>query len=272
MALKRGDLPSDVDRAFDEELLEREQFRMLAESLVSAVFVVLDVDVTRIEYASPGITALLRRSAMHHGHGQRGLLAAIHPDDRERARSEGEQCRSGPRDFDMRLHDAEGRLRWLRCRGFPIRDGAGVVRRLGFLFEDRTAQRQAQALLDDLQRHAANLARAAADPFGLLRRALDGEPAAVEPPSDRRRAPLAAAPGREGFAQRSALLTRREREVMELLVRGSSTRQIAEQLGLSRKTIECHRTQVMRKMRTQNVAALVRLALLGRRARGRSVT
>lgn len=260
---------SDGDAsAPDAAVLDHEQFRLLAESLVSVVFVVLDADWTTVEYASPGIGSLLQRTAQRVGQGRLGLLGVIHEADRERVRSEGEQCREGPREFDVRLHDAEGRLRWLRCRGFPIRDTAGVVRRLGFVLEDRTSHRQAYALLSDLQRHAAGLARAAGDPFGVLRRALDVGPRELDGLSGDRRVPSASAPGRDGFAARTALLTRREREVMELLVGGKSVKAIAESLGLSRKTVECHRTQVMHKMGLGSVAELVRLALLARQRRG----
>jgi DNA-binding CsgD family transcriptional regulator len=266
--MKRGTSPGGGESEHAAALLDHEQFRLLAESLLSVVFVVLDAGWTKVEYASPGIGSLLQRTAQREGQGRLGLLGAIHEADRERTRSEGEQCREGPREFDVRLHDAEGRLRWLRCRGFPIRDAAGVVRRLGFVLEDRTTQRQAYALLDDLQRHAAALARAAGDPFGVLRRALDVVPGDVEAATGGRRAPLASAPAQDGFAARSALLTRREREVMERLVGGKSAKAIAESLGLSRKTVESHRTQVMHKMGLGNVAELVRLALLARPRRG----
>jgi len=266
--MKRSALPRGAESEHDRAQLDHEQFRLLAETLVSVVFVVLDADWTRVEYVSPGIASLLQRTAQRLGQGQLGLLGAIHEADRERVRREGERCREAPREFDARLHDAEGRLRWVRCRGFPIHDTAGVVRRLGFVLEDRTAQRQAEALLDDLQRHAASLARAAGDPFGVLRRALDVRPRDVEVTGGSRRAPLPSPPDRDRFAQRTALLTRREREVMELLVRGGSAKKIAESLGLSRKTVECYRTQVMRKMELGNVAELVRLALLARQRRG----
>jgi PAS domain S-box-containing protein len=257
-----------AESARDAESLDSAQFRLLAESLVSVVFVVLDIDWTRVEYASPGIASLLQRTAQRVGQGRLGLLGAIHEDDRDRVRREGERCREAPHEFDVRVHDADGRVRWLRCRGFPVCDRAGIVRRLGFVLEDRTTQRQAEALLDDLQRRVAGLARVAGDPFGVLRRALDVGPRDASASGRNRRAPLPSRPAADGFAQRSASLTRREREVMELVVGGQSTKQIADSLGLRRKTVECYRTQVMRKMRLGNVAELVRLALLGRQRRG----
>ena len=65
------------------------------------------------------------------------------------------------------------------------------------------------------------------------------------------------------FAARSAALTPREREVMELLVAGGTTRSMAAELSLSPKTVEVHRARVMKKMESPSLAALVRLVVLG---------
>ncbi len=58
--------------------------------------------------------------------------------------------------------------------------------------------------------------------------------------------------------QRIGSLTRRERQVMELVVEGLSSRRIAERLGVSTKTVEAHRSKVMRKLKVRNVSELVR--------------
>ncbi len=60
---------------------------------------------------------------------------------------------------------------------------------------------------------------------------------------------------------RLARLTSRERQVMQLIVRGSTTREMAEQLGISARTIEVHRAHIMLKMGTKRVPELVRWAL-----------
>ncbi len=54
-------------------------------------------------------------------------------------------------------------------------------------------------------------------------------------------------------------LTPRERQVMELVVDGMLTKQIARQLGISTKTVEVHRSHVTKKMHVQSVAQLVKL-------------
>ena len=55
-------------------------------------------------------------------------------------------------------------------------------------------------------------------------------------------------------------LTQREQEVMWLVVSGLLNKQIALQLGTSEKTIKIHRSQVMRKMRANSLADLVRMS------------
>jgi FixJ family two-component response regulator len=55
-------------------------------------------------------------------------------------------------------------------------------------------------------------------------------------------------------------LTRREQEVMELVVRGHANKNIAALLGTTERTIKEHRGRMMRKMGIKSVAELVRLA------------
>ncbi|WP_415892980.1 response regulator transcription factor [Neptuniibacter sp. QD29_5] len=57
-----------------------------------------------------------------------------------------------------------------------------------------------------------------------------------------------------------ASLSRREKEVMALVVAGNANRQIAEELDISPKTVEVHRSRVMSKMRASSLAALVKQA------------
>ncbi len=58
---------------------------------------------------------------------------------------------------------------------------------------------------------------------------------------------------------RFARLTRREREVCELVARGLLNKQIAYELGTVEKTVKVHRARVMQKLEVDSVAALVRL-------------
>jgi FixJ family two-component response regulator len=52
-------------------------------------------------------------------------------------------------------------------------------------------------------------------------------------------------------------LTGREREVMELVVAGNSSKVIGMKLGISPKTVDIHRSNIMRKLNVRTVAELV---------------
>jgi len=56
-------------------------------------------------------------------------------------------------------------------------------------------------------------------------------------------------------------LTAREREVLQLLAEGKTTRQIAAYLNISVKTIETHRQQVMEKLNMHSIAELTKYAI-----------
>lgn len=63
------------------------------------------------------------------------------------------------------------------------------------------------------------------------------------------------------IAVKLASLSNREREVLDVVVSGKSNKMIAHQLSISHKTVESHRTNIMRKMDAQSIADLVRMSL-----------
>lgn len=65
----------------------------------------------------------------------------------------------------------------------------------------------------------------------------------------------------ERIARRLAVLTPREREVMELVVAGRHNRAIADQLGISVRTVEVHKARMLAKLDVDGVPQLVRLRL-----------
>jgi len=60
-----------------------------------------------------------------------------------------------------------------------------------------------------------------------------------------------------------AQLTEREREVLDMVGRGWSTREIAESLQLSPRTVDTHRANIAQKLGTTSVAEFARLSLIG---------
>jgi two-component system response regulator FixJ len=66
--------------------------------------------------------------------------------------------------------------------------------------------------------------------------------------------------------ERMRLLSEREREVLTGLVAGKPNKIIAHDLGISARTVEVYRANVMTKMRADSLSDLVRMALLGSEA------
>jgi DNA-binding NarL/FixJ family response regulator len=56
-------------------------------------------------------------------------------------------------------------------------------------------------------------------------------------------------------------LTAREREVVQLLAEGKSNKEVADRLGISARTAEGHRAEIMRKLKLESLAQLIRYAI-----------
>lgn len=96
-----------------------------------------------------------------------------------------------------------------------------------------------------------------ADAVDFIEKPFDGELllSAVEHAlAGRRRAVSDAAPRQPGGP-----LSPREREVLQLMVQGQHNRRIAEQLGISPRTVEVHKARVMEKLGVRTLVDLVRL-------------
>ncbi len=63
------------------------------------------------------------------------------------------------------------------------------------------------------------------------------------------------------FSENYQLLTKREKEVLALIVEGSTNKSIGAQLNIAESTVEIHRSRVMKKSNAKNCAHLIRMVL-----------
>ncbi|WP_455210799.1 response regulator transcription factor [Kaarinaea lacus] len=66
---------------------------------------------------------------------------------------------------------------------------------------------------------------------------------------------------KQEISKRIACLTPREQDVMRLIVEGMPAKKIAEQLGISNKTVDVHRSHIMEKLEIKSVAELVKMVV-----------
>jgi two-component system, LuxR family, response regulator FixJ len=89
---------------------------------------------------------------------------------------------------------------------------------------------------------------------------LDGIEAALARLTERREPPG----GFTAAAARLALLTRRERDVLEGLVAGLPNKTIAYDLAISPRTVEVHRARIMQKLQAKSLSEVIQLVLAAR--------
>lgn len=70
---------------------------------------------------------------------------------------------------------------------------------------------------------------------------------------------LPPSPPKKVIADRLAKLTEREREVLDYLLQGRLNKEIADELGVSRRTVEVHRSRIREKMHARGIADLIRM-------------
>ena len=143
-------LAEDVTEArkTDRELQESERrFRQLAEN-IHEVFWVTEHHPSRTLYISPAYERIWGRTIQSLYEQPDSFLDAVFPEDRNLIYLAMEQMDRGePTEIEYRITRPDGAVRWIRDRGFPIKDGAGRVYRIAGVAEDVTERRQVEAAL-----------------------------------------------------------------------------------------------------------------------------
>jgi PAS domain S-box-containing protein len=146
-----------VQKHAEKALRESEErFRQLAEN-IDEVFWLVDPDLTHLYYLSPAYKKVWGRSADELYRNPRSFLEAVHPEDRQSILKEKQQEDLSRWEWECRLIQPDGSLRWVWARAFPVRDEHGNIYRIAGLARDITERKQVER---ELQR-AKDVAEAA---------------------------------------------------------------------------------------------------------------
>ncbi len=135
-----------VDRQHSAAGMKRneERFRQLAEN-IDEVFWIASADGEQLIYVSPAFQVIWGQSLSELYAHPHKWVDAIHPEDRaRRAGAFGDVKEKGQFDIEYRVLRPDGETRWIRERGFAIRNEEGQVYRAAGIAGDTTALREAQ--------------------------------------------------------------------------------------------------------------------------------
>jgi PAS domain S-box-containing protein len=152
------ELEVDERKQTEEQLRKTmQQLRQLAENITDA-FWMRNVGDTRMVYVSPAYERIWGRSCKDLYRSPSGWIEAVHPEDRQRVAQAMTQQSAGEHGAEYRIVRADGTVRWIRDRAFPIRDSAGAVIRIVGIAEDITDRRQLESeILEISDREQARL-------------------------------------------------------------------------------------------------------------------
>ena len=157
-----GEVERHADR-LEREIAERERaaaeleeserrFRELAEN-IREVFFLVDPRNTQMLYVSLAYDQIWGRSREVLYRNPHAWTDPIHADDQAVAGDNLALMAAGKEvDYEFRIVRPDGELRWIRARGFPIRNGAGEVYRVAGVADDVTERKEQQRRIARLTR------------------------------------------------------------------------------------------------------------------------
>lgn len=137
----------DITRRKQAELALREseeRFQEMARN-IEEIFWTLDAENMKVLYVNPAYETITGRSCESLDEDPKSYEEVIHPEDRVRVLSRlDEAVHNGQFDEEFRITKPDGATRWVWVRGFPVRDSAGIVRRLVGTAQDVSARKSAE--------------------------------------------------------------------------------------------------------------------------------
>jgi PAS domain S-box-containing protein len=137
----------DISRRKQAEAALREseeRFQQMAAN-IQEIFWMLDAENLKILYVNPAYETITGRSCESLRKDPKSYEDVIHPEDRVRVLSRlGEAVQTGQFDEEFRIVRLDNSTRWVWARGFPVRDSAGIVRRLVGTTQDVSARKSAE--------------------------------------------------------------------------------------------------------------------------------
>ena len=144
----------ELNRQLQEKIVEREvaeaalresekRFRQLTEN-INEVFWLYTPDYKNVLYISPTYEKIWGQSTESLRENPYSFLDSVYVEDREWLENVITSLRETGFDVEYRIVQPDGTLRWIRDRGFPIKDENGTLQRIAGLAEDITDRKRAQ--------------------------------------------------------------------------------------------------------------------------------